>query len=52
MGRERGGGREERRVARHWSRMPMLLLESPSLELLKNHVGMAPADMVEWPWWC
>jgi len=34
------------RVVRHWTRLPRAVVESPSLEGFKNHVGVALGDMV------
>jgi len=34
------------RFVRHWTRLPMALVESPSLEGFKNRVDVALQDMV------
>jgi len=34
------------RVVRHGNRLPRAVVESPSLEVFKKHVGVAPGDMV------
>jgi len=34
------------RVARHWTRLPRALVESPSLEGFQKHVDVALQDMV------
>ena len=34
------------RVVRQWHRLPREVMESLSLEVLKNHVDVAPRDMV------
>lgn len=41
-------------VARHWSRLPREVLESPSLEVFKKGVvDVALGDTVQrWPWQC
>ena len=34
------------RVVRHWSRLPRGVVESPSLEMFKNHGDLALRDVV------
>jgi len=34
------------RVVRHWNRLPRAVMESPSPEVFKKHVGVALQDMV------
>ena len=34
------------RVAKHWNRLPKMVVESPSLEVLKKCVDMALWDIV------
>jgi len=34
------------RAVRHWTRLPRAVVESPCLEVFKNHVDVALGDMV------
>ncbi len=33
-------------MVKYWHRLPREVVESPSLEVLKNHINMAMSDMV------
>ncbi len=35
----------------NWYRLPQEVVESPSMEVLKEHVDVSLRDMVEWSWW-
>jgi len=34
------------KVVKHWNRLPSEVVETPSLEVFKRHVGVALRDMV------
>jgi len=40
------------REVMHWHRLPREVVESPSLEVFKNHGDVALKDVVWWAWWC
>jgi len=40
------------RMVRLWNRLPMALVESPSLEAFEEHADVAFQDMVLQAWWC
>ena len=40
------------REVRHWNRLSRVVVESPSLEMLKKCVDAALRDMVKQAWWC
>ena len=39
------------RMIRYWNRLPREVVESLSLEVLKNHVNVALRDVIWWAWW-
>ena len=38
------------RVSKHWNRLPMEVMVSPSLEIFKKCGDVALRDMVQWAW--
>ena len=38
-------------MLRHWSNLPMEVVESPSPEIFKKHVDVALRNVVRWAWW-